>query len=160
MGQDTSITVRDARARDLDAILELDPRELPASRQAYWREQLRESERGGQVRILVAEAGRAVAGVIVGEVRAWEFDSPPCGWVLAIMVHPRRREAGIGSRLFSALAQRFRAAGVTRMRTMVLRDYHTVHAFFRSQGMMAGPYIELECGLGDDEAGTGRAGRR
>ena len=33
------------------------------------------------------------------------------------------------------------------MRTMMARDNHLLMSFFRSQGMMAGPYIELEKAL-------------
>lgn len=152
MEQDNAIEVRPATGSDLKAIIDLDPRRVPASRHDYWRGRLRACEQGTDPRILVAEAEGSVVGVIVGEVRAWEFDSPPCGWVLAIMVHPQWRERGVGSRLLAALHGQFREAGVSRMRTMVARDYHTVLAFFRSHGMMAGPYIELECGITDDDA--------
>ena len=35
-------------------------------------------------------------------------------------------------------------AGVSKMRTMVARDGHLPLLFFRSEGMIAGPYTQLE----------------
>ena len=83
-------------------------------------------------------------GFVVGEVRAWEFGSAPCGWVLALSVEPRARLHGIGRALLDVLAEEFRAAGMTKMRTMVARDNRLHLLFFRSAGMMAGPYLQLE----------------
>jgi GNAT superfamily N-acetyltransferase len=85
-----------------------------------------------------------VLGFIIGEVRAWEFGSAPCGWVFALSVDPGVRLRGIGQTLFHALAAEFSKAGVGRMRTMVARDNRLHLLFFRSEGMMAGPYIQLE----------------
>ena len=95
----------------------------------------------------MAEIAGRVEGFVIGEVRAWEFGSPPCGWVFAIQVRPglppgRRRHAVVrGDR------DRFRGAGVDRLRTMVARDNTVMLSFFRSQGMVAGPFVELEMAL-------------
>ena len=42
---------------------------------------------------------RGVLGFIIGEIRAWEFGSTPCGWVFALSVEPKVRLAGVGSAL-------------------------------------------------------------
>jgi HlyD family secretion protein len=44
---------------------------------------------------------------VIGEVRDWEFGSPPCGWVFAIDVDPRARQQGVGTRLLAAMRERF-----------------------------------------------------
>ena len=93
---------------------------------------------------LVARRESALIGFIVGEIRAWEFGSAPCGWIFAIAVEPDTRLTSIGSRLFDAVCARFRDAGVTKVRTMIARDSQLILSFFRSQGMMAGPFVELE----------------
>ena len=49
-----------------------------------------------------------------------------------------------GTRLFEELCNRFRQAGVAKVRTMLARNNGLVLAFFRSLGMMAGPFIQLE----------------
>ena len=86
-------------------------------------------------------------GFIIGEVRAWEFGSQPCGWVFAEGVSPDARLAGVGTALFNAIRQRFGKTGVTKIRTMISRTNHLMMAFFRSQGMMAGHYLQMEMDL-------------
>ena len=77
-------------------------------------------------------------------MRDWEFGSAPCGWVFGINVRPGARLAGIGTRLLEAICAGFRHAGVDKVRTLIARDNGLVLSFFRSQGMMAAPFIPLE----------------
>ena len=58
-------------------------------------------------------------------------------------------EGGIGSRLFAAIRRRMQESGVKTVRTMLARDDALNMAFFRSQGMRAGSFIELEMPLDD-----------
>ncbi len=60
---------------------------------------------GEQRWFLVALADRKVVGFLIGEVRDWEFGSPPCGWVFAINVDPSARQGGIGTRLLESLSE-------------------------------------------------------
>jgi hypothetical protein len=85
---------------------------------------------------------------MVGEIRAWEFGSAPCGWVFALSIEPEERLSGAGTALFEAMAGKFRQAGVEKMRTMVARDSRLPMLFFRGEGMRAGPYIQLEKEIG------------
>jgi ribosomal protein S18 acetylase RimI-like enzyme len=140
-----AVAVRPARPTDLPAVVALDARVTGLEKRAYWRGVFRRyggAADGRQFR--VAETGGRVVGFIIGEVRDWEFGSPPCGWVFAIDVHPDARQAGVGTRLLQAIAARFRRAGVRTIRTLLARDNALVLSFFRSQGMMAGPFIPLE----------------
>ena len=105
------------------------------------------ARRGEPGYFLVAENAGLIAGFIIGEVRAWEFGSPPSGWIFAVQVRSRLRVQGLGARLFNAVCDCFRAAGIDRVRTMVARDNTVIHSFFRSQGMTAGPFVELEMRL-------------
>ena len=140
--------IRAARPADLPAIAALDGKITGLAKPDDWADLIRRYGRRRRERFfLVAEADGALAGFIVGEVRAWEFGSPPCGWVFAVNVEPDRRLAGVGTALFEALCDRFRDAGVATVRTMLARDDTLIMSFFRSQGMMAGPYIELEAPL-------------
>jgi GNAT superfamily N-acetyltransferase len=140
------LLIRDATAADLDAVAALDAEISGAAKPQYWREMFARmvSARNPDRFILVAEMDGALAGFIVGEVRAWEFGSPPCGWVFAINVGPRVREHGVGAALFEASCARFKRAHVNIVRTMVARTHKTTMSFFRSQGLTSGPYIELE----------------
>jgi ribosomal protein S18 acetylase RimI-like enzyme len=134
------VAIRPAQVSDLAAISALDARLTGSSKPDYWRERLAPG-----LHFLVAETDKeAFAGFIAGEVRAWEFGQPAAGWVFAIQIDPRIRQRGIGSALFDALIARFRAAGVTRVRTLVDRKDHLILSFFRAQGMVAGPSLQLD----------------
>ena len=144
------LAVRPARRADLDAVFAIDAVVTGIEKHPYWESVYRRYGRGGQTgrHFLVAEAGRRVVGFVIGEVRDWEFGSPPCGWVFAIDVDPAARLAGVGTRLLEAISARFRAAGVTKLRTMLSRDNALILSFFRSQGLTAGPFVTLETDLG------------
>jgi ribosomal protein S18 acetylase RimI-like enzyme len=137
------VAVRAAQVSDLPAISALDARLTGASKPDYWRERL-----ALDLHFLVAETDKgAFAGFIAGEVRAWEFGQPPAGWVFAIQIDPKLRLKGAGSALFDALVARFKAEGVTRVRTLVDRKDHLILSFFRAQGMTAGPSLQLDKAL-------------
>jgi len=140
--------VRRARPGDLAQVSAIDVRATGLPKPEYWAGILRRYGRGARARFLVAEAGGRILGFIVGEVRDWEFGSPPCGWVFAIGVQPEAREGGVATRLLEAITASFRRQGVTTVRTLIARDNRLVLSFFRSQGMMAAPVIPLEKDIG------------
>lgn len=134
------ISIRPAQASDLPAISALDSRITGSTKPDYWQEML-----GPDRHFLVAETdGAALAGFIAGEIRAWEFGQPAAGWVFAIQIEPDLRLHGVGSQLFEALVLRFKAKGVSRVRTLVDRRDHLILSFFRAQGMVAGPSLQLD----------------
>jgi ribosomal protein S18 acetylase RimI-like enzyme len=143
--------VRPVRAADVRQVIALDQRVTGLDKPDYWQDIF---ERYGRRRqperhFLIAEARASdghmpILGFIIGEVRAWEFGSAPCGWVFALSVEPKARQHGVGDALFGAISQEFKTAGVTKMRTMVARDNRLHMLFFRGEGMMAGPYLQLE----------------
>jgi GNAT superfamily N-acetyltransferase len=143
------LLIRPAAKSDLPALIALDTEVTGVAKRQYWRESLASSGSRRRPRrfLLVAEKNGRIHGFISGEIRSWEFGEPPCGWVFAIQVRPGSRLQGTATILFTALCDAFRHAGVTKVRTMMARDNHLVLSFFRSQGMMAGPFIELEAAL-------------
>jgi ribosomal protein S18 acetylase RimI-like enzyme len=139
------VRVRPAKIDDLRSIIALDEENTGLPKGAYWRDRFewyagRQPDRF----FLVAERDGTTLGFIVGEIRAWEFGSPPSGWIFAIGVSPSERLQGLGTLLFDEICARFREAGVQHARTMLGKDAHLVMSFFRSQGMMGGPFIQLE----------------
>ena len=141
-----SLRVRAIRIADLDQVIAIDADTTGLKKVDYWYELFhRYGTRGMRQRFfLVAESDNTIKGFIVGEVRDWEFGSPPCGWVFGISVRGDARLAGVGSRLLEAICECFQRAGVNTVRTLLARDNHLVMSFFRSQGMMAAPFIALE----------------
>ena len=141
--------VRRAAPADLPQVVAIDASATGLAKPAYWQGILRRYGRGGaRRRFLVAEDAGRIVGFIVGEVRDWEFGSPPCGWVFGIGVPAGAREAGVATRLLEAITADFRRQGVSTVRTLIARDNRLVLSFFRSQGMMAAPVIPLEKDIG------------
>lgn len=150
-GGHESLAIRPVRAADVPQVIALDEAVTGLAKAEYWEQAF---ERYGRRRpnerfFLVAvpadkKAEQRVLGFIIGEIRAWEFGSEPCGWVFALSVDPDARLHGVGEGLFLAMTERFKQAGMNKMRTMVARDNQLHSLFFRGEGMMAGPYIQLE----------------
>lgn len=139
--------MRAVRRGDLDHVIAIDASVTGLEKRAYWQRVYKRygiGSKGEQRWFLVAIAQRRVVGFLIGEVRDWEFGSPPCGWVFAIDVDPQARQSGIGTQLLGALTQELHRTGVRKLRTLLSHDNTLILSFFRSQGMMAAPLIPLE----------------
>jgi ribosomal protein S18 acetylase RimI-like enzyme len=150
-----AIVIRPVRANDMPHVIAIDERITGIRKTAYWTDAFERftKHRTGERFFFVAAtategAVHRVLGFIVGEIRTWEFGSAPCGWVFALSVDPTLRLHGVGEALFESLSAAFKTAGVNKMRTMVAQDNRLHLLFFRGEGMMAGPYIQLEKDLG------------
>jgi len=139
-------SIRNAIPSDLDAVIALDQFTSKEAKPGYWQGIFSHYVSVGREDrlFLVAETNGKVIGFIVGEVRAWEFGSPPCGWVFALTVSPNAREKSTGKRMFDEISARLKQAGVSTVRTMVDLDNKLTLSFFRSMGLRTGRYIELE----------------
>jgi ribosomal protein S18 acetylase RimI-like enzyme len=147
---ESELQVRPVRQGDLPEVIALDATVTGLHKADYWQRIYRRYGVGGQGlrHFLVAEQGSRVVGFMIGEVRDWEFGSPPCGWVFAIDVDPRVRQQAVGTRLLAAMRERFEHVGVRVLRTMLASDNQLLLSFFRSQGMTAGRLIPLELAIG------------
>ena len=139
-------SIRNAVPGDLDTVIALDQVSTKEAKPGYWQGIFAHYVASGREdrHFLVAETDGKVVGFIVGEVRAWEFGSPPCGWVFALTVSPDARELSVGKRMFDEITARLKRAGVSMVRTMVDLDNKLTLSFFRSMGLRTGKYIELE----------------
>ena len=149
-GGGDDVLVRAVQRGDLDSVITLDATVTGLEKRRYWERVYRRYGMAAareQRWFLVAEQAGRVLGFLIGEVRDWEFGSPPCGWVFAIDVDPKARQLGVGTRLLDEAKARFARAGVDKLRTLLHRDNVLILSFFRSQGLMAGPLIPLEMDL-------------
>lgn len=146
----TGVRVRTVRQGDLPEVIALDASVTGLHKSDYWQRVFRRYGVSGQGlrHFLVAVEGERVLGFVIGEVRDWEFGSPPCGWVFAIDVDPQGRQAGVGSQLLAAIRERFERVGVRTLRTLLSRDNTLIMSFFRSQGMTLSRLIPLEVEIG------------
>lgn len=150
---EVEVRLRDLVPEDLEEVARIDALHTGREKPAYWSRVFEEFvARSGSVSKvgLAAEArgGKRLVGYLLGEVRAFEFGSEPCGWVFSVGVDPVRTREGIASRLLAESCTRFRAAGVSTVRTMVRRDDIPVLSFFRRRGFVGGSFYQLEMGLG------------
>ena len=143
----SAITIRAAEVQDMTAVSAIDAKITGERKTAYWAEMYTRFGGRDDRYFLLAESLEGVVGYLVGEVRAWEFGSPPCGWIFAVGVDPDQREGRVGTELFDTICTSFEGRGIDTVRTMVARDDELIMSFFRSQGMMGGPFIELEMPL-------------
>ena len=147
MATNSRVVVRPLTARDRTAVVRIDAGLTGAPQRAYWKGIFDEVLAPGRqsVRVgLAAEMNGSVTGFLVGDVRAFEFGSEPCGWIREVGVEPRHARLGIGTALLTEACRRFRAAGVPTIRTMVRRTDVPVLTFFRTNGFAGGPYVQLE----------------
>jgi ribosomal protein S18 acetylase RimI-like enzyme len=144
-----AFTIGTLRAADLAAVVRLDARLTGRRKPSYWNGVFGEfvSPRHGSSRVgLAARVDGQLTGYLLGEVRAFEFGSTPCGWIFAVGVDPEQVHHGIGSALVAEAGRRFRRAGVSTVRTMVRRNDVPLLAFFRSNGFVGGTFTQLELG--------------
>lgn len=150
----TSARIAPLRPADLPAVVRLDARLTGRRKPAYWKALFRDFVASGRTPARVGLAARdreRLAGYLLGEVRAFEFGSAPCGWIFSVGVDPAQAHRGIGSALVAEARRRFRRAGVAAVRTMVRRNDVSMLAFFRSNGFVGGSFTELERALDADE---------
>ena len=153
-----NLNIRKAEFVDIPAVKRLDARITGMSKPDYWADMFeRYGTRPNRFFLVAIDKNDNLVGFIIGEVRAWEFGSAPSGWIFALGVDPDVRLNRIGTRLYGAICRRLAETGVDTVRTMLARDDDLNMAFFRSLGMMGGPFIQLEMPLdefsGDDELG-------
>jgi ribosomal protein S18 acetylase RimI-like enzyme len=145
--------IRPLVRRDLAGVVRIDAIHTGAEQRPYWLRLFRDflAPAAGRQRIaLTAEIDHEVAGFVLADVRAFEFGSEPCGWILEVGVDPAHARLGIASALLGEAVKRLRAAGVTTVRTMVRRNDVPLLTFFRTNGFAGGPFVQLE--LVDEEA--------
>lgn len=155
------LTIRPLRPDDWTAVVELDDLLTGTVKRAYWKRVLESYLRDEGCIGLAAESD-GIEGYLFGELRAFEFGSEPCGWIFALGVQPGAARQGVASALLAEARRRFRALGVSRVRTMVRRTDVPMLALFRSHGFVGGPFVQLELDVADDAPppeGTGMEDR-
>ncbi|MEO8500313.1 MAG: N-acetyltransferase [Vicinamibacteria bacterium] len=139
--------IRPLKAEDLSEVVRIDGLHTGLRKRAYWSRVferfLKRDGRAARIGLGV-EAPKGLAGYLLGEVRAFEFGSEPCGWIFAVGVDPNSERRGVASLLLAEAVARFQAHGIPRIRTMVRRNDVPVLAFFRGNGFRGGPFVQLE----------------
>ena len=150
MSVEAAFAVRSIEPADLEHIVALDAVLTGTSKGEYWRrviERLQADAACLGLAVLEEGGGGTIDGYLFGEVRAVEFGSEECGWIIALGVRPDTTRQGRASALVDAAKQRFGELGVNSIRTMVQRTDVPFLALFRGQGFVGGPFVQLELNL-------------
>lgn len=145
------ITIEPAKVEDIQSVIDLDEAITGSAKSEYWYNIYNRQSLQSNGIFLVARVDDAVAGYITGNIRTWEFGSPPAGWIHAIGVNDTYRKLGIGTLLFERIKAFFIESDTATIRTMLHIDDHLLMSFFRFQGLSAGPFIELDMTLPSNE---------
>lgn len=142
--------VCDLRPAHLEDVIRIDALHTGERKPAYWKgifERFLDARRSRECVGLAVEDEGSMIGYLLGEVRAFEFGSEPCGWVFGVGVEADRLRTGVAGLLMDEARRRFRAAGLRTVRTMVRRNDVPVLSFFRSHGFVGGSFTQLESEL-------------
>ena len=141
------MNVRDLHDGHFGDVVRIDGLHTGEAKPGYWKDVFERflDGRQGSTRVgLAAEDGEETIGYLLGEVRAFEFGSEPCGWIFGVGVDPGHLREGVAGRLLDEARSRFRAAGVSTVRTMVRRNDVPVLSFFRAHDFVGGSFTQLE----------------
>ena len=147
--------IRGLKVDDLAEVVRIDAAHTGEAKKSYWERIFSEylGRRGrGRTFGIGVNGPKGLAAYLFGEVRAAEFGSEPCGWVFAVGVDQEQLRRHLASALLADARRRFHKLGVSTVRTMVLRSDVDVLSFFRANGFVGGSYVQLQIGVGENEA--------
>ena len=139
--------VRRLCSDDLAGVVALDALLTGDAKDEYWEQVFERFLRDPGCIGLAATNGERLLGYLFGELRAFEFGSDACGWIFAVGVHQDAARSGVASALLDEACSLFRELGVDAVRTMVPRTDVSFLSFFRSNGFVGGPFVQLELSL-------------
>jgi ribosomal protein S18 acetylase RimI-like enzyme len=138
------ISVRPVTELDLDPITRIDERIRGSWRPEEWESRVRYYIRRDPEGSFVVELDGQVVGFMLGEVRGGEFGlEEKTGWVEVLGVDPEHRGKELGKALAEAMLARFKAQGVTCVRTLVGETQEPIRRFFTSLGFEPEPLHPL-----------------
>ena len=151
--QQTAV-VRPLDELDIGSIVRIDERITGRYRPDFWEQRIGYYLRRDPESSQVAEVDGQVVGFMLGDVRVGEFGlEEPSGWIERFGIDPEYRGRDLGRLLFDTLIAHFRAAGVTRVRTMVDQKDETVAGFLEALGFAPSPMVALEMQVSNEGVG-------
>ncbi len=151
-----TLTIRNLRPKDLEAVVDLDARITGRRRDGYFRVKLEQALKETGIMVsLAAEVDGAFAGFLLSRVFYGEFGAMEAAAVLDTLgVQPAFRGKGVARALLAQLRTNLLGLGIDRLRTEVSWESQELMSFFRREGFLPAPRICLDLDL---EAHRGRA---
>jgi len=136
---DPSILIRPARQKDLDHLAALLEKLFSIEKDFVYNEKLQrqgldfmlKNERGC---ILVAEAGKEIAGMCSGQLTVSTSEGGQALLVEDVVVHEKFRGKGVGRQLMQGIAEWGRAKGVSRFQLLADRNNTAALDFYLKLG--------------------------
>ena len=142
------VVVRPLTELDIESITRIDEKVTGLYRPDFWESRVAYYLRRDPENSRVAEAGGAVVGFMLGDVRGGEFGlEETSGWIERFGVDPAYRGKGVGRRLFDELVAHFRASGAERLRTLVDSSNPETAGFLKKVGFTPSRLEALELAL-------------
>lgn len=144
-----TVSVRNLRPRDLDAVILLDSKNTGRKRTEYFKTKLAQAlSDTGIVVSLAAELDGMFVGFLLARVYYGEFGATEQTAVLdTIGVHPDQRGKGVGHALLDQLRQNLVALGIKKLQTEVLWSDINLLSFFQRSGFEPAPRLCLDLDL-------------
>ena len=143
--------VRPLDELDIGNIVRIDERITGRYRPEFWEQRIGYYLRRDPDSSQIAEVDGKVVGFMLGDVRAGEFGlEEPSGWIERFGIDPEYRGRDLGRLMFEALLAHFRAAGVTRVRTMADDQDAAVFGFLKALGFAPSPLQALDMQVSND----------
>jgi len=141
----SKIVIRRIKESDVDAIVEIEEKNLGIKREGYWKRELQKNKEGRFLGSCVAEIEEKVIGFILGDIGSREFGMPEnMGWIHTIGVHPDYHHKGVARALFDDYRKRFLKLDVDTVYTIVSLSDNMQLPFFERIGFRQGNRIYLE----------------
>lgn len=144
-----TVSVRNLRPRDLDAVILLDSKITGRKRTEYFKTKLAQALADtGIVVSLAAELDGMFVGFLLARVYYGEFGATEQTAVLdTIGVHPDQRGKGVGPALLDQLRQNLVALGIKKLQTEVMWSDVNLLGFFQRSGFVPAPRLCLDLDL-------------
>ncbi|MEK6606498.1 MAG: GNAT family N-acetyltransferase [Myxococcota bacterium] len=143
------LLLRAPRESDLDAMARIDAEWSGVDRREYLRARLGRALRPDGVTLArVAALGDRVLGFLVGEVTRGEYGRvEPVAWIDTVGVGRDAARKGVGRALLDDFLRHARAAGATRVRTLLDPEQEALAEFLDAQGFRMAPTRVVERAL-------------
>jgi len=156
-GTQPATRVRPLDELDIGGVVRIDERITGRYRPEIWEQRVGYYLRRDPDASRVAEVDGKVVGFMLGDVRAGEFGiEEPTGWIERFGIDPDHRGRDLGRQMFAAIVEHFRAAGATRVHTLVDGKDAAVTAFLKALGFAPSSLQALEIPLTQNSTGPSR----
>lgn len=156
-GVQPAVRVRPLDELDIGGVVRIDERITGQYRPEIWEQRIGYYLRRDPEACRVAEVDGKVVGFMLGDIRAGEFGiEEPTGWIERFGLDPDHRGRDLGRQMFEGIVEHFRAAGATRVQTLVDGKDAGVTAFLKALGFTPSSLQALEIPLTQDPMGHTR----